>query len=213
MNRLPLLFLGFFFTFSTAWLGLVLAPWAQFGNLQPIPNPDPANTDASLDVVPPPVPGLAAAGEKVYAANGCVYCHSQQVRRPNVGSDIERGWGGRPSVPRDYIRRRIVYLGTMRTGPDLSNAGVRLSDAAWHHKHLYAPRSIVRWSTMPAYAFLYETRKIEGQRSPDALDLDPELMPAPGYEIVPTEDARALVAYLLSLKQNYALPEAPEPEL
>jgi cytochrome c oxidase cbb3-type subunit II len=35
----------------------------------------------------------------------------------------------------------------------------------------------------------------------------------PGYEVVPTEDAKALVAYLLSLKRDYPLPEAPEEEI
>jgi phosphoserine aminotransferase len=32
-----------------------------------------------------------------------------------------------------------------------------------------------------------------------------------GYEVVPTAEAEALVAYLLSLNRNYPLPEAPEP--
>ena len=32
--------------------------------------------------------------------------------------------------------------------------------------------------------------------------------PKPGYEVVPSEDARVLVAYLLSLKRDYSLPEA-----
>jgi cytochrome c oxidase cbb3-type subunit II len=36
--------------------------------------------------------------------------------------------------------------------------------------------------------------------------------PRPGHEIVPTAEAEALVAYLLSLKRDYALPEAPAPQ-
>jgi len=35
--------------------------------------------------------------------------------------------------------------------------------------------------------------------------------PPEGYEVVPTYEAEALVAYLLSLNRNYPLPEAPEP--
>jgi cytochrome c oxidase cbb3-type subunit II len=207
MNRMPLLFAGFFFTFASAWVGLVLLPWSQFGNLTPVANPDEVNAKAGQEIVPPALPGLAAAGERIYAAEGCVYCHSQQVRPGNQGSDMERGWGQRPSAPRDYIRRRIAYLGTMRTGPDLTNAGLRYPDPAWHHKHLYAPRSVANWSTMPAFRYLYEVRPIQGQRSPEALDLAPGDAPPPGYEVVPTENARALVAYLISLRQDYSLPE------
>ncbi len=50
-----------------------------------------------------------------------------------------------------------------------------------------------------------------GQRSARALDLLPPNVPPEGYEVVPSADAEALVAYLLSLNRNYPLPEAPEP--
>ena len=65
-------------------------------------------------------------------------------------------------------------------------------------------------STMPPFAFLYETREIDGAPSKDALKFPPNSQYAPnaGYEIVPTRRAKALVEYLLSLKINYSLPEA-----
>ena len=64
---------------------------------------------------------------------------------------------------------------------------------------------------MPHYAFLYETREIEGAASTNALQFEPgsEYAPEAGYEVVPTLRAEALVEYLLSLKLNYSLPEAP----
>ncbi len=64
---------------------------------------------------------------------------------------------------------------------------------------------------MPRYAFLYETRAIEGTASINALqfEADSAFAPAAGYEVVPTQRAEALVEYLLSLKLNYSLPEAP----
>jgi len=208
MHRLPTLFLGMFFTFAFAWIGLVVMPWYQFGTLEPVQNP--SEMAAPGDMVPPPMSGNVEAGLQVYAANGCVYCHTQQVRPERQGSDIKRGWGTRRTVPRDYIREKRVFLGTMRTGPDLTNAGVRLADAAWHHKHLYAPRSISPWSTMPNYAFLYEVREIQGQGSPEAIqDLPEQYAPPEGYEVVPTQQARDLVAYLLSLKRNYPVPNVP----
>jgi cytochrome c oxidase cbb3-type subunit 2 len=99
----------------------------------------------------------------------------------------------------------------MRTGPDLTNIGARQPTAMWHHQHLYQPAVVSPGSIMPSYRYLYETRKIEGQRSAEAIDLLPPDNPPEGYEIVPTYEAEALVAYLVSLNRNYPLPEAPEP--
>lgn len=203
MNRLPTLFAGFFLTFLTAWLGLVIIPYIQFGQLEP-------KLDADTgDQFPAARTGLAERGKQVYQANGCIYCHSQQIRPYDVEEGANRGWGARRTVPRDYLYDKPHVLGTMRTGPDLTNVGQRLSDAQWHHEHLYAPQSKAAWSTMSPYKYLYRVQKIEGQPSPKALRLTGKDAPAPGYEIVPTPDAEALVAYLLSLNRNYALPEAP----
>ena len=53
-------------------------------------------------------------------------------------------------------------------------------------------------------------RKISGQPSNEAVTgLTGPHAPAPGFEVVPTEDAKVLAAYLLSLKRNDPLPEAP----
>ncbi len=202
MNSLPRIFLGIFLTFVFAWGGLVAMPYLQLGGLQPEVNED-------GEIAPPGQSGLAEYGAKIYAAEGCVYCHSQQVRPEYAGSDLERGWGARRTVPRDYIKERPTFLGTMRTGPDLTNIGLRQQSAAWHHKHLYAPRAEADWSTMPAYRYLYRKQKIQGQRSEDALDLPDKYAPPEGYEIVPSAEAKALVAYLLSLNRSYPLTEAP----
>jgi cytochrome c oxidase cbb3-type subunit 2 len=87
--------------------------------------------------------------------------------------------------------------------------------AAWHHVHLYSPRSINVDSDMPAYRFLYQTRRISDAPSADALHLTEADMPREGWEIVPTFDAKCLVAYLMSLNQSHPLKEvrsaAPAP--
>jgi cytochrome c oxidase cbb3-type subunit 2 len=80
--------------------------------------------------------------------------------------------------------------------------------AAWHHLHLYSPRSIVLDSNMPAYHFLYEKRRITGERANDALKLTGPDAPEEGWEVVPTYDAKCLVAYLMSLDQSHDLKEA-----
>lgn len=204
MNNLPKIFFGIFVIFASAWIGLVALPYFNLGFLQPQVQED------TGDVVPPPLSGLAAAGSGVYAAEGCMYCHSQQIRPEWAGADIARGWGLRRTVPRDYIYEKPVYLGTMRTGPDLTNIGARQPSKDWHHKHLYAPRVMSgEWSTMPAYRYLYNVQKIDGEQAADALVFDEGVEVPEGYEIVPTQRARALVAYLVSLNRNYSLEEAP----
>ena len=60
---------------------------------------------------------------------------------------------------------------------------------------------------MPAYRFLYEKRRIDGQPSVEALKLKGDEAPGEGWEIVPTYDAQCLVAYLMSLDQSHALNE------
>jgi len=79
--------------------------------------------------------------------------------------------------------------------------------AAWHHVHLYSPRSINVDSDMPSYRFLYQTRRISDAPSAEALHLTGSDAPREGWEIVPTFDAKCLVAYLMSLNQSHPLKE------
>jgi len=60
---------------------------------------------------------------------------------------------------------------------------------------------------MPAYRFLYEKRPIADEVSADALKLTGSDAPPAGWEIVPTYDARCLVAYLMSMDQSHPLKE------
>lgn len=202
MNRMPAIVTGIFLTFLASWIGMVVYPYFALGRFLPFTD------EATGDINPPALSGLAVMGQRVYASSGCVYCHSQQVRQAGYGSDLARGWGARPTVARDYMRDTPAFLGTMRTGPDLSNIGARQPDAMWHHRHLYRPSAVTPGSIMPSFRFLYRTQKIEGQRSANAIDV----LPPDGYEVVPTPEAEALVAYLLSLNRNYPLPEAPLPQ-
>lgn len=219
MKNLPLLFCGIFFALAFSFTGLILSSHIQIGGL--------TQTTETLDengnlmegetLYPLKAPGLAQQGKQVYIEMGCIYCHTQQVRRDGFGADFDRGWGPRQTVARDYILQDRVLLGTMRTGPDLANVGGRFANQAgrdWHHVHLYNPQIVSKGSTMPPFAFLYEVREIDGTPSSDALTFPPgsEYAPAEGYEVVPTRRAVALVEYLLSLKINYSLPEARIPE-
>jgi cbb3-type cytochrome oxidase cytochrome c subunit len=317
------LVLGIFGTFTFSWVGLILIPNLQIGHL------DPQMDEEGTDIYPMPQSGMAERGRHIYAANGCVYCHSEQLRAEYAAADLDRErdaapeprpkWGQRRSAPRDYIFNRPVLLGKERMGPDLSNigkaapvegenappaaspgtspapsvsptgspapagspakaapaaspapaaslppkpanspaaptsppaaaaspapagssppaaganpaaaaqaatvaasptgspAGVEPKpgepppySAAWHHRHLYSPRSFSIDSDMPAYRFLYEKRLIASEPSADALKLTGRDAPPAGWEIVPTYDAQCLVAYLMSLDQTHPLKE------
>jgi cbb3-type cytochrome oxidase cytochrome c subunit len=313
MKGLAPLFLGIFGTFAFSWVGLTVIPNWQIGHLNP------QSDEEGTDIYPMPQSGMVTRGARVYAANGCNYCHSQQVRAEYSGADIERKWGDRRSAPRDYIFERPVLLGKMRMGQDLANIGARapkeeespspaggaspapqaaaaspgavasakagssppsaaaspspasspaaaaatspgaiaskpptspgppssppskspataaaggtgpaaaaaasppaagppwpeqtaglppMYSAAWHHVHLYSPRSINLDSNMPSYRFLYRARRISAGRSSDALQLTGSDAPPQGWEIIPTFDARCLVSYLMALDQSHPL--------
>ena len=129
-------------------------------------------------------------------------------------ADLQRDWGTRRSVARDYLYDSPAMLGSQRIGPDLADIGGRHTDAARHYQHLYHPRSVAKKSVMPPYTFLFNKRAIaEGTPlGPNAVTDAEGKSIEPGYEITPKPAARALVAYLLSLRQPDIVPEAPAPK-
>ncbi len=193
MHKASVLFIGFLATFATAWIGLVLLP-ARHYHAQA----------AQLPTTPSVNEALIDRGREVYQADGCLYCHSQQVSPRHFRRDQERGWGERRTVSSDYLRDKIALLGTMRTGPDLANIGLRNPSPQWHYLHLYNPQLTSPGSTMPPFRFLFEPVK-------DGAPADAFALPD-GMRVAPTADARALVAYLLSLQHSQGEPpDAFEP--
>ena len=126
-----------------------------------------------------------------------------------TGANIKRYNAVRRSVAADYLYDAPVQLGNLRVGPDLANIGARLADAKVHLLHLYAPSAVAKNSAMPSFKFLFEVRKVGSVPSADALNLPKEFAPADGYEVVPKAEAKQLVAYLLTLRADAPLYEAP----
>jgi cytochrome c oxidase cbb3-type subunit 2 len=204
MNRGPLLFLGVFGTMAVSFWGLVLRPYLQIGRQEA------ALIEATGEFYPAGRSGLAVQGAEVYRSLGCVECHTQQVRPRGFGSDFEWGWGIRRTVARDYLRDSPVLLGSQRMGPDLANIGSRQTNSIFHLVHLYDPTKTAPGSMMPRYPFLFEKRAIVAgrERSRESLPLDD----ASNFEILPRPEAIALTEYLLSLKSEIGLFEAPLPK-
>ena len=146
----------------------------------------------------------SVAAAKIAAAGG-----KTEIRVVSTGADMNRGWGLRRSVSADFLYDQPVQLGAVRIGPDLADVGTRQTDANAILAHLYAPQSCTSGSLMPSFKFLFETRKIQGSPSSDALALPQAFAPMNGFEVVPTQDAKNLVAYLMNLHASVPLYEAP----
>jgi cbb3-type cytochrome oxidase cytochrome c subunit len=82
MNFGPFIFLAAFFGLACSWFGFVLIPEIQVGRLTQ------TNTVPAGAVYPVNRPGLARQGLAVYRANGCAYCHSQQVGQTGTVCDV-----------------------------------------------------------------------------------------------------------------------------
>jgi cytochrome c oxidase cbb3-type subunit 2 len=272
MNNGLLLFFGIILSVGGSFWTLLLAPQLQLGSAQPVV------LEATGERYPAPRPGIAQSGAEVYRAQGCVECHSQQVRQTGVtfelwlaesgnawpqlaaameklkianpdklitqapvkllggltmieatgmalqltngeakaqvvlatlGPDIQRGWGKRVTVSQDFLYDYPVQLGSLRVGPDLANYGTRAVPTALALQHLYSPQSTMPKSMMPPYRYLFNKRKLGEGQKPAANALPPAV--EPGYEITPTPEAEALVAYLNSLNASAPLIEAPVP--
>jgi cytochrome c oxidase cbb3-type subunit II len=145
-----------------------------------------------------PLGAAAQRGRDVYVAEGCSYCHTQQVR-PLAQDRVF----GRPSTGGDYAYATPELLGSERNGPDLSNIGARQPSDVWQEIHLYQPRALVAGSIMPAYKWLF-TLKDRADPGDVVVSVPPAYAPA-GKVVVATQGALDLVAYLKSLKQA-ALP-------
>lgn len=182
-------FLGVLATVFLGWAALVAVP------------------DAMISEVKPP-PGLQRYteeqlfGRSIYIREGCMYCHSQQVRPEGFGSDQDRFWG-RPSVPGDFVFDKPHLLGTMRTGPDLINIAVRQPSEDWHLTHLYNPRIVVPGSVMPPFPWLFEEKLAPGPQ--DRILSLPDSIAPKGKVVVATREGLALTTYLLSLDRSYAV--------
>ncbi len=160
-----------------------------------------------------PLSKEAEAGKNVFIANGCVACHTQQVR--NV--EMDNVWGKRPSMAADYAtntrtdfwRNTATLMGTERTGPDLANIGTRQPSLAWNLLHLYQPRAVVENSIMPAYPWLFEIKNEVGKDEVE-VSVPDKFRKGKSGKIIATKEALNLVAYLQSLKQT-PLPDGTVP--
>lgn len=189
-----------FFLFLTLQIA-ILPAFTNQQIYQPLPDAKPLTKDE-------------AAGKAIYVENGCIACHTQQVREV----EMDKVFGGRPSIPADYAgnhrmdfwRNTANLLGSERTGPDLTTIGERQPSSDWQLLHLYQPRAVVKESIMPSYSFLFEEKDYIDKGDIE-VKVPAEFLRNKFKKIVATQKALQLVAYLQSLKQT-KLPEGVKPQ-
>ena len=163
--------------------------------------------------------GRIATGAKVYANQGCYVCHSQVVKPSYAGVDVWRdNWGGlkndadrgdtrRESIFQDYHGEKLAQIGLTRIGSDLSNFGRRWQAGI----SLFKTEGLGLEESL--FAYLYNPLSFRGRSNwlicPPNKSLFKRLPQVGGKEkLVPTQEAKALVSYLLSLKRDSKLPKS-----
>ncbi|MBT8042592.1 MAG: cbb3-type cytochrome c oxidase subunit II [Pontiella sp.] len=123
-------------------------------------------------------------GIEIYKREGCVYCHTQQIR--NLDSDQRRyGWRlvkAPPSESWEYVNDKTHFLGTKRTGPDLARVGGKYS-SEWHWAHFKDPRNM-------------------GEKFPDRKGLFEKASIMPSFAYLSDEEIKDLTAYIQTLGRN-----------
>ncbi|AKQ54750.1 cbb3-type cytochrome c oxidase subunit II [Bordetella hinzii] len=148
-----------------------------------------------------PYDALTLIGRDIYIREGCVGCHSQQIR--TLQSEVQRY--GPYSVAGESAFDHPFLWGSKRTGPDLARVGQRYSDD-WHRIHLRDPCAVVPESNMPAYPWLQQRSvadadvqaRMRALRRAGVPYGDEQIARAPAALAGKTEED-ALVAYLQSL--------------
>lgn len=180
-----------------------IIPAIQMQNIKPLPG--------QKDLTAEERDGLAT-----FVAEDCMACHTQQVR--NI--EMDKMWGSRPSIPSDYYyskkrqdiwRQSPSFLGSERTGPDLTNIGARQPSDDWHLLHLYNPRLVVKESVMPSYKWLFTEKDSTQIGAKDiVLNVPAEQLKNKKNKVVASQKALNLVAFLKYLKQPELPGAAPE---
>jgi cbb3-type cytochrome c oxidase subunit II len=123
-------------------------------------------------------------GIDIYRKEGCVYCHTQQVRK--LASDQRRyGWRlveAPPSESWEYVNDKDHFLGTKRTGPDLARVGGKYS-SEWHWAHFKDPRNM-------------------GEKFPNRKGIYERVSIMPSFKYLSDDEIKDLTAYIQTLGRN-----------
>jgi len=164
-------------------LGSVVALGAGFGVTVALPTAD-AVTTTETDTTRVYTKG-EVQGREIYVNQGCVYCHSQQVR----DTLTDAGLADRPTRPGDTLADHPASFGEVRFGPDLRCVGDRVPGG---------DRDAERDDLVDAM--------MDYLRHPSSVREDSDM---PAYEHLSTKELRRLAKYLVGLQCD----DAPDEEV
>lgn len=101
---------------------------------------------------------LIQEGERIYAIEGCHYCHTDQTRTL-VQDTVLNGsedFPAPPSSASEYIYQKTTFPGTQRNGPDLSRVAIKRPGRDWHKAHFWSPKTESKGSIMPSFRHFFD---------------------------------------------------------
>jgi cytochrome c oxidase cbb3-type subunit 2 len=100
---------------------------------------------------------LISYGERLFATEGCWYCHTDQTRTlvQDVVSNGSESFPAPPSSANEYIYQEISFPGTRRIGPDISRVGPKRT-RDWHKALFWSPKTESRGTIMPAFQHFFD---------------------------------------------------------
>ena len=200
--------IGLSVAFGLPWVFAIAIPYVQMSNLE---SPVFEEMADGFDGVYEFTRSGRTDGAPIYAANGCALCHTQLIRPTSAGTDMYRqDWAGVPANaaegiedsrretnPFDFTGEKFAYIGQTRVGQDLSNVAIRASQHGakkgitgeqWLLNHLYNPRDYDYKSVCPSVSFMFN-----------------------GSADRPKPEAKALAAYLMSMRKDNVIPASLNP--
>ena len=217
---------GLLGTFGIPWLVLIVIPYSS------MQNPDPVEFEEDSGLTGFYVPkrdGRITEGSRIYGQEGCATCHSQLIRPTYAGNDVHRDESAglrigkgitedsrRETNQMDFAQERAAQIGQGRVGPDLANFGRRLehylelnkstrTPEEWVLMHFYNPKDTPNYqnnerpynSACPPKSGFFDEVAVHGAGY-GTLPVDA----GEGKGVKPTDRARILASYLLSLKKD-----------
>lgn len=200
--------IGLTAAFGLPWVLAIAVPYVKMTNMEP---PVFTELNDGFDGVYEFTRAGRTDGASIYGANGCALCHTQLIRPSYAGTDMYRmDWAGVPANasegiedsrretnPFDFEGEKFAYIGQGRVGQDLSNVAIRASKQAkeqgisteqWFLEHLYNPRDYDYKSVCPSVSFMFD-----------------------GSADKPKSEAKALAAYLMSMRKDNPIPKSLNP--
>lgn len=162
--------------------------------------PDPAGKGAASleELTAPPLSftsrqQLIAEGEKIYAIEGCWYCHTDQTRTliSDVVMNGANSYPAPPSSANEYIYQNVTFPGTRRVGPDLSREGVKRPSREWHLVHFWNPKRVVPGTLMPSFHHFFDATQPPLNTSSSSLLAEENIPP-------PNRQFEALYQYMMT---------------